>query len=147
MSGDFLAIDGPRAAAPDLIGEAGSEGVSMIELILAAGAVLQKAPVVSEDLAKRAPARACVEVPEPIETGARALQWYVDGDAVPVGGETFVKYGLPRVLGASEVEFYRASRGGYFYAEAGLEGKPEVVYLLVDLAGCEFQPYQLEFDA
>ena len=48
------------------------------------------------------------------------------------------------MLGAWEVEFYRASRGGYFYVEAGLQGEPEVVYLLTDLAGCEFQPYQRE---
>ena len=117
----------------------------MIELVLAAGMVLQKAPAVREEA--EPPARACVEVPEPGQTGARSLQWYIDGDPAPVGGETFVKYGLPRVLGAGEVEFYRASRGGYFYVEAGLEEQPEVVYLLVDLAGCEFQPYQLEYDA
>ena len=117
----------------------------MIELVLAAGMVLQKAPAVREEPAPEPPARACVEVPG--QTGARSLQWYIDGDPAPVGGETFVKYGLPRVLGPGEVEFYRASRGGYFYVETGLTEQPEVVYLLVDLAGCEFQPYQLEYDA
>lgn len=120
----------------------------MIELILAAGMALQKAPAASQALADKQPsARECVEVPESGQTGARGLRWYIDSDPVPVGGETFVKYGLPRVLAAWEVEFYRASRGGYFYVEAGLERQPEIVYLLTDLAGCEFQPYQLEPDA
>lgn len=124
----------------------------MIELFLAAAAVLQKAPATEQQsvVAKQPaaeqepPAPQCVEVPEPGHSGARPLAWYINSEPAPVGGETFVKYGLPRVLAAWEVEFYRASRGGYFYVEAGLEGEPEVVYLLTDLAGCEFQPYQLE---
>ena len=116
----------------------------MIELILAAGMVLQKAPSAPEQAVPEPAPRACVEVPEAGHTGARALAWYIDSAPMPVGGETFVKYGLPRVLGANEVEFYRASRGGYFYIEAGLEEQPEVVYLLLDAVGCEFQPYQLE---
>jgi hypothetical protein len=120
----------------------------MIELFLAAGAVLQKAPGASvQEAVKAPPARECVEVPEAGHAGARALQWYIDSVPAPVGGETYVKYGLPRVLGAGEVQFYRASRGGYFYAEAGFEGRPEVVYLLTDLEGCEFQPYQIDPDA
>ena len=45
----------------------------MIELVLAAGMVLQKAPAVREE--PEPPARACVEVPEPGQTGARSLQW------------------------------------------------------------------------
>ena len=124
----------------------------MIELFLAAAAVLQKAPatgqqptVGKERAAEQQPsAPQCVELPEPDASGARSLAWYINSEPAPVGGETFVKYGLPRVLAAWEVEFYRASRGGYFYVEAGLEGDPEIVYLLTDLAGCEFQPYQLE---
>ena len=123
----------------------------MIELFLAA-ALLQKAPSAEQQPAvgkepaaeQQQPAPQCVEVPEPGHSGARSLAWYINSEPAPVGGETFVKYGLPRVLGAWEVEFYRASRGGYFYVEVGLQGEPEVVYLLTDLAGCEFQPYQRE---
>jgi hypothetical protein len=124
----------------------------MIELFLAAAAVLQKAPSAEQQPAvgkepaagQQQPAPQCVEVPEPGQTGARSLAWYINSEPAPVGGETFVKYGLPRVLAAWEVEFYRASRGGYFYVEAGSQGEPEIVYLLTDLAGCEFQPYQRE---
>lgn len=120
----------------------------MIELFLAAGAVLQKAPGAGvEEAVKAPPARECVEVPEPGHAGARGLQWYIDSVPAPVGGETYVKYGLPRVLGTDEVQFYRASRGGYFYAESGFAGRPEIVYLLTDLAGCEFQPYRIDPDA
>jgi hypothetical protein len=85
---------------------------------------------------------ACVEMPEP-GTDARSQSWYIDNEAMEVGGGTFVKYGLPRVLAQWEVEYHAASAGGLFYAEAGT-ADPEILYLLLDPAGCEFQPYQRE---
>ena len=97
----------------------------------------------SEDVGKAAAAPpACVEMPEP-GADVRSQSWYIDNEAMDVGGGSFVKYGLPRVLAQWEVEFHAASAGGLFYAEAGA-ADPEVLYLLVDPAGCEFQPYQRE---
>lgn len=84
--------------------------------------------------------QACIEIPEG-GTGARSQSWYIDNEPVRVGGRRFVKYGLPRVLSQWEVAYHAASAGGLFYAEPGA-ADPEVVYLLLDPAGCEFQPYQ-----
>jgi len=104
----------------------------MIETVLAAGMVLQ--------LSK---ATACVPSPEPGHAGAAGLSWYIDAEPLRFGGKRYTKYGLPRVLGAGEVELVGNWRGGFLYAEAGYDGR-EVLYLLTNLAGCEFQPYQLE---
>ncbi|HYD24362.1 MAG TPA: YbjN domain-containing protein [Croceibacterium sp.] len=83
----------------------------------------------------------CVPSPAAGHSGARSLPWYINNDTVSVRGTSYVKYGLPRVLGPNEVEQYGSYKGGFFYGEAGADSR-EVLYLLTDLAGCEFQPYQ-----
>ncbi|HEY6814281.1 MAG TPA: hypothetical protein VI168_01960 [Croceibacterium sp.] len=104
----------------------------MIESVLAAGMVLQ--------LAK---AQACVPSPEQGHTGASALTWYINAEPLTFEKKSYVKYGLPRVLGPGEVELVGSWRGGFLYAETGYAGR-EVLYLLTNLAGCEFQPYQVD---
>lgn len=77
-------------------------------------------------------------------TQAAGLAWYRDNAPVRINGRTYVKYGLPRVLGFREVEFFSEYDGVAFAAESGLTGTPEVLYALVRSVGCEFQPYQIE---
>ena len=76
-------------------------------------------------------------------TEAVGRPWYRDNESVRVEGREFVKYGLPRVLGFNEVEFYSEYDGVAFAAEAG-STDPEVIYALVRSVGCEFQPYVRE---
>ncbi len=92
-----------------------------------------------------APAQAetCVPAPAAGHAGARALPWYINGDAVTIGTDSYVKYGLPPVLRKGDVALFKPYKGGFFFAEAG-NPQREVLYLLTDLNGCEFQPYQIE---
>ncbi|MBB4634197.1 hypothetical protein [Longimicrobium terrae] len=52
-----------------------------------------------------------------------------------------VKYGLPRTLSPWEITPVKPYRGVAVFAEAGITGEPEVIYVLVR-PGCVFQPYQ-----
>ena len=72
----------------------------------------------------------------------RERTWYRDNEPINVGGREYVKYGLPRILGRSEVEWFGELDGLAVVAEPGTT-EPEVVYVLIDPAECGFQPYQL----
>lgn len=50
-----------------------------------------------------------------------------------------VKYRLPRVLSPREIVPVKPYRGVAVFAEAGITGEPEVIYVLVR-PGCVFQP-------
>lgn len=68
--------------------------------------------------------------------------WYINNEEVPYKTAKFVKYGLPRVLGSTEVERTGEYGGVGIYTEAGLPANEvEVIYIPVR-SGCEFQPYQ-----
>ena len=73
----------------------------------------------------------------------RARDWFRNSDPIMVDGRRYVKYGLPRVLGRDEVEWFAEHDGLAVAAEAGLTD-PGVVYVLVEPANCGFQPYQRE---
>ena len=88
-------------------------------------------------------ATTCVPLPAPGHSGARGETWFINSDPIKVGGKRYVKYGLPRVLQVGDVELLAPYKGGFVYAERG-NPQREVLYLLTDLAGCEFQPYQVE---
>jgi hypothetical protein len=91
-----------------------------------------------------APAQAtCVPPPFDGHTGARNAAWYINNEAVTIDRKKFVKYGLPRVLSAGDVEMHAPYKNGEFYREKGTH-MPDILYLLTDIAGCEFQPYQAE---
>lgn len=64
--------------------------------------------------------------------------------AVKLKGRTFEKYGLPRVIGAADLEArpYAMFEGVPFYSEKGVTDI-SVVYALHEPVGCQFQPYQL----
>lgn len=85
----------------------------------------------------------CVPVPAAGHSGAAALAWYINADAIVVGGKNYTKYGLPRALGEGDVELLAPYKGGFVYAEKG-NPQREVLYVLTNLAACEFQPYQVE---
>ena len=74
---------------------------------------------------------------------AAAMPWFINNELVTVNGRRYVKYGLPRVLGVSEVSRTGEYMGVPVFAEAGATGATEVLYLPVR-PGCEFQPYQLD---
>lgn len=72
--------------------------------------------------------------------------WYINNEEVPYKTGKFVKYGLPRVLGSSEVVPTGEYGGVGIYTEAGVpENEAEVIYIPVR-SGCEFQPYQRKPD-
>ncbi|MBF0664485.1 MAG: hypothetical protein IR159_02885 [Brevundimonas sp.] len=71
----------------------------------------------------------------------RTRPWYIDSEPITVRGRDYVKYGLPRILGLNEAEWFAELDGLAVVAEAGA-ADPEVVYVLVDPADCGFQPYQ-----
>jgi hypothetical protein len=104
----------------------------MLELIAAVGLFLQQSQ-----------AATCVPAPAHGPSGASALSWYINNEPVTVDGSTYVKYGLPRVLGAGEVKLVGQTGGGFFYAEATSNSR-EILDLLTNLAGCEFQPYEIQ---
>jgi len=101
---------------------------SMFALALAGGAPL---------------AETCVPVPAAGHSGASQLKWYTDSEAITVEGSKYTKYGLPRVLAKGDVELLASYQGGFVYVETGSKER-EVVYVLVHLVGCEFQPYLRE---
>jgi hypothetical protein len=89
------------------------------------------------------PQESCVPAPAAGHAGARSLPWYISGETATVAGKKYAKYGLPRVLQKGDVEKPVVYKGGHFFSETGATQR-EVLYLLTDLANCEFQPYQVE---
>jgi hypothetical protein len=73
---------------------------------------------------------------------AAGAVWFIGNQAVTVMDRRYVKYGLPRILGANEVTRVGEYMGVPVFAEAG-RTMPEVIYLPVR-PGCELQPYQTE---
>lgn len=79
-------------------------------------------------------------VVHPIHSGyATTHTWYRDNEAIAFGDDVYAKYGLPRVLGPTEVTRIGAVSGVGVFAEPGTR-TPQVLYLPVR-TGCEFQPY------
>jgi hypothetical protein len=72
---------------------------------------------------------------------AAGQEWFINAEAIKFKGDSYVKYGLPRILGLTEIEKAGDYKGVSVFTEAGIKGKIEVIYLPVR-QGCEFQPYQ-----
>jgi hypothetical protein len=77
---------------------------------------------------------------------AASADWYINSAPVPFNGRRYVRYGLPRVLGTTEVISVGAYAGVALFAEPAAPPVPEVIYVPIR-PGCEFQPYQLEVKA
>jgi hypothetical protein len=73
---------------------------------------------------------------------AAGAVWYMNNQPITVQDRSYVKYGLPRILGANEVTRFATFQGVPVFAEAGARGRPDVLYVPVR-PGCEFQPYQV----
>lgn len=74
-------------------------------------------------------------------TYALNAAWYRDGEPIWVGQGRYVKHGLPRILGTTDVVPVGTFRGVTVFAEpVANRGRPAVIYLPVR-PGCEFQPY------
>jgi hypothetical protein len=89
----------------------------------------------------------------PATTGyAAGSTWFINNDAITFMGRRYVKLGLPRILGVSEVTGAGMYEGVPVFAENGAmpapaangrQSGPDVIYIPVR-PGCEFQPYQAE---
>ncbi|HEX8829777.1 MAG TPA: hypothetical protein VF705_01340, partial [Longimicrobium sp.] len=84
---------------------------------------------------------AAAEFP-PAEPYAARTGWYARHEPVALRGRYFLKYGLPRFLGADEVTRIGSVNGVGVYAEAGMAEEPGYVYIVVGPGG-SFQPYQV----
>lgn len=73
---------------------------------------------------------------------AASTTWYINNETLQIRGRKFEKYGLPRILGTSEITRAAEYKGVGVYVEAGTSGVPEVIYIPAR-SGCEFQPYQI----
>jgi hypothetical protein len=66
--------------------------------------------------------------------------WYKNSEAIEYAGTNYEKYGLPRILGVTEIKKHGEYSGVGVYIEASLADNFEVIYIPVR-QGCEFQPY------
>jgi hypothetical protein len=73
---------------------------------------------------------------------AGSESWFKNNAPVVVGDNSYVKYGLPRILQTTDVDKQSVYKGIGVYVERGITGTPEVIYIPT-MRGCEFQPYQL----
>lgn len=76
--------------------------------------------------------------------GAAGSPFYINAETLSYRGKRYGKYGLPRVLSASDLEPrpFALKDGAAFFLERG-NPDTEIIYLLVQPLGCEFQPYQV----
>lgn len=80
----------------------------------------------------------------PATTGyAAGASWFINSEALTINGQQYVRFGLPRVLGVTDVARMTDYQGVPVFAETGATGTPDIVYVAVR-PGCEFQPYQRE---
>ncbi|HKP74880.1 MAG TPA: hypothetical protein VJT67_05020, partial [Longimicrobiaceae bacterium] len=76
-------------------------------------------------------------------TFALNAAWYRNNEPIAFGGGRYLKYGLPRILGPTDVVPVGAFRGVTVFAEPSApRPRPDVIYLPVQ-PGCEFQPYEV----
>ncbi len=72
---------------------------------------------------------------------AKNFSWYINNEGITVNNQYYEKYGLPRVLGANEIEKFAKYQTVGVYREKGMIGDAEVIYIPIQ-GECEFQPYQ-----
>jgi len=74
-------------------------------------------------------------------TYALNAAWYRDNEPIAFARGRYVKYGLPRILGTTDVVPFGDFQGVTVFAEPTMNrDRPEVIYIPVR-PGCEFQPY------
>jgi hypothetical protein len=75
----------------------------------------------------------------PDSSYAANAEWYVRNEPIVFEGMTYVKYGLPRPLADNEVERIASLGGVAIFAEAGMGGATEILYVLAGPG--QYQPY------
>ncbi|MFL5381044.1 MAG: hypothetical protein ACJ8GN_00835 [Longimicrobiaceae bacterium] len=76
-------------------------------------------------------------------TFALNTSWYRDNEPIAFGLGRYVKYGLPRLLGSTDVVPIGTFRGTTVFAEPTMpRDRPEVIYIPTRPV-CEFQPYMM----
>lgn len=73
---------------------------------------------------------------------AAGAPWYVANEPITYQQRRYVKYGLPRILGVSDLSPLEPYRGVQLFSEAGVR-TPDIIYVPVR-SGCEFQPFSAE---
>ncbi|MDQ3388476.1 MAG: hypothetical protein M3483_03115 [Gemmatimonadota bacterium] len=68
--------------------------------------------------------------------------YFINNQEITVMDRAYVKYGLPRVIGANELTRVGEYSGTPVFAQTGATGRPDVIYLPIR-PGCEFQPYNV----
>lgn len=76
------------------------------------------------------------------DTYAESLEWFRENSDLSHSGIRYQKYGLPRVLGPSEVRRFSALGSVGLYAEPNAQMPPRIIY--VPVRACEFQPYTIK---
>ena len=78
----------------------------------------------------------------PLDSGYIAnLEWFKTAEPLSFAGDHYIMYGLPRVVGSTDLEPINTFRGVTVFVEAVTDHeRPEVIYLPTR-PGCEFQPY------
>lgn len=77
------------------------------------------------------------------EQSLTSYDWGIETTAV-VAGDTYSKYGLPRILYGDEVVFYGFKDSVPFLREMGsTDAPPALLFAPVNVGDCEFQAYQL----
>jgi len=75
-------------------------------------------------------------------TYAANAPWLRGLEPLALLGDHYVMYGLPRILGTTDVVPITTFRGVTVFAERGVDPtRPEVIYIPTR-PGCEFQPYE-----
>jgi hypothetical protein len=75
-------------------------------------------------------------------TYALNAAWYRNSEPITMAEGRYVKYGLPRILGTTDVVPIATFRGVAVFAEPGTDPRRAEVIYLPTRPGCEFQPYQ-----
>lgn len=73
---------------------------------------------------------------------AMGKAWYIGNAPLTIGGSTFRKFGLPRILGTGQVKIIAHSDGVPIFVELDVPTGGPYGYIYVPIQGCEFQPYE-----
>jgi hypothetical protein len=80
--------------------------------------------------------------PEKGKEYAASASWYSNSNSITFNGQNYTKYGLPRILGTTDIKKWATYNQVGVYVEAGvnLNEVVDVIYIPTR-RGCEFQPY------
>jgi antitoxin component YwqK of YwqJK toxin-antitoxin module len=84
--------------------------------------------------------------PETSHDYAGSTNWFINSLNITVNGNSYAKYGLPRILGTNEIKKVTQYQGVGVYIEWAEKEISEVIYI-PSRRGCEFQPYQKQLKA